>query len=379
MSGEFNAFGKEDALETLGLEKHAFAGALFSAGRAALAPVGRKIMQTGAGRALAPATGEIATGARSLGRGLSALPKATNTAIERGVTQGAQGIARGLGASDAAVKTVGQKAFGAVRGMPKEVATQAGFGGLMMGGLGAATAEEGQRWDAFKSGLGEGALFGGLSGVVGGAVRNMRRGQLRHQASRMAKSKPNSFVHPKTGRPISANQAAEMQLNQGMLDTLKGTVSGKGPMGHRGNIADTAGMLGQFGAEWYVPGMALTAMGSGESPAAPKTASDKTDQEPSLLERLPKRYLGSAAGSALGFQAGSIPLGIAREMGHLKGPYGVLARGLIPAATGLAGGFTGYTVGSKYDQTPPLVQNLQKVDFDQLLKHYNKEDTKTAR
>lgn len=378
MRKETHQHGRLVALADLKLEKHAVLGSLWNAGRAALSSGLGRVGATRAGRALTPGVNSLVEGGKQLAGGVSKLTRGADWAVSDTLGRGAKALAAGMGKSPAVQAKVRQGTTNALKGVTREALTQAGAGGALVGGLGALSAEDGHKWDAFKSGFGTGATFGGLSGVAGRAVRNLRRGQLGRQAASQAATR--SHVNA-AGQKISPTMAAKEQLNQGMGATLRGAVTGQGPMGRAGNIADLGGVAAQTGAEWVLPGMALSYLGSGNPDPLPTpkvaAAAPLEESTPPDNSGLPKKYIGSLIGSSLGYPTGSV---LANTLTRGGRPQSQVLRGamkhFIPAATGVGGAITGYNVGKKYDAPPPPEKELAQIDFDKLLRYYKKkEDT----
>jgi hypothetical protein len=172
MSNDDYTDGTETALLELGLTKVAFMGAVRALGsRAAASPLGTALKDNVVGpasHALNKYIGQPATQAfkkhiapvsDAMGRGITQAGNAVESA-------GVGGARRLFGESGA------QAASTVLKGAPAESIRQ-GVGGALIGGgfqgsIDAATAEEGQRGDAFLKGMGQGAASGAAFGVLGG-------------------------------------------------------------------------------------------------------------------------------------------------------------------------------------------------------------------
>lgn len=232
---------------------------------------------------------------------------------------------------------------GLTRGLGKEMLTQTGagaaLGGLIEGGIGAATADEGQRGQAFLHGAAHGAATGALAGAatapVTTAARNLRLKGLEHMAG-----------------PGGA-EAAQQQLSRSWTGGMKDLVTGKGPMGRRGAAFETLAAPATLAAEFAVPSMVL---GSGEPPSrqpephatVPPAPGQLQQMQPKVAEAAdsPQAPIEPILGTALGG-----PLGAATVEGLLQAYYDprhpdmrnmLLRKQLLPALGGAAGVLGGY-------------------------------------
>lgn len=269
--------------------------------------------------------------------------------IEGGISRGVGRVLgpQGRSLSNKLLKgTVGESARQAVTG--------AGIGGLLEGGLGAAFADEGQRGDAFLSGLRSGATsgaaFGALGGMVGQPIRNLRQSALT-EAARLRGLSP---------------AVATKSMDQGFFKNLKSLATGRGeydaPLNRQLAGINALGQAGQFAGEMYLPTKILP------TPATPPPDEMKyaSTEEPNAVPAIPPVLLGSVGGSTIG----GIATDLLKESPRFPAGYGgkILSRA-IPAAGALTGAYLGL------QQMPPKSENLQAVedvDFDKLLRYYRK-------
>lgn len=260
-----------------------------------------------------------------------------------------------------------------LKGTAGEIASQAvggaGVLGLIQGGLEAATADPGQRGQAFLSGLGSGAasgaMYGGLSGLVGKPIRNLRQSALT-QAVKRRGLKPN---------------LASKSMDQGFFKNLKTIGTGKSKVpGINRELAgiNAAGQVGQLGAEWVVPTMIMNRMMEDEVDSEPTPVKQADDQ--SFLSTIPP----SLAGAALGGVGAGLGTDYLNTRNYLPtGARGKLLNRIIPATGSVLGAYTAMRLAKPPPPPPPPVaedvsESLSNVDFDKLLRYYKKREDSPA-
>lgn len=394
----YNA-GTDDAWLDLGLEKRAWAGALFSGARSlapkAMGHVGRGLTKAwnasvkGLGRADNVWDAAVELPGKAI-EPLANKLRPIGKAIEN---QAASGAGKLLG------KPGEQLTQKLVKNVPaqmvKDTAMFAGIGGLAEGGLGAAFAEDGQRGDAFLHGLGSGALsgaaMGGITGLAGGVTKNIRRSGLQQAAQRQGL------------RGGAATQAANKQLDSsllgsGFLGSARDFAKNTGPLGRAGSAQNMAGHVGQFGAEWVVPAAVLPASLGGGNPFS--TPDPPPMQQPLYSEmktgsaigddltwKDPARYGVTLGGGALL----GIPTGMATDLlkekpWYPKGAKGSFASRATQTAATAAGLTGGHLLGNALlPETPPppavdpnIEDKLEQIDFDKLMRYYKKREAEQA-
>lgn len=379
MTSEYTRAGSEAALEQLGFNTKE-ANLLFSGAKAALLGLKNR------GAALATNAAETASRAgQAASSGIKAMGEAGakfNTGFSGAARRGAEGVATRLGKDPAQVARWGDRANYYTQDVGTNILADQALTGTLYGGMNAAMAEDGNRLEAFGKGFGQGALAGTATGLAGGVFRNVRRQNLTNKANQMGLA--------------NAGDVAQQQVNQRLDHTVRGLWDPKfqGQLGRAGNVSDLKGVAGQFIADQADMVLPIGAIGgvAAATPSQPQQAAPNPQQPQPMQARplqaaplqvrqasygedrpvdFPPEYVGSALGSAGGFQLGAIPLGLMKEKGMLKGPKGVFVGSLLPTATGLLGGLTGYQIAKQQGSKPELPENLEQVDFDHMLKHYN--------
>jgi len=457
MIEEYYDAGGDHAHTDLGLEKEAFAGAAFNAAKTIIPRLATHAGKAwGASKAVAPAAKAVPTGAMGRawqatgGRVTGALGKAwrptggrvwnagktfaapAGEAVERGVASGA-GKVFGKPGSELASKLV--------KGVPGQAAKDAViFGGAsagLEGGIGAYSAEEGDRLKAFGEGAAHGAMsgaaMGGLMGGFGKTFRNARSGSLQQAAGRqlakpMMPVRPKGFVgpmQPLAGPQQSASAMAKSQMERGFGGSIKDVFSsGGGPINRATSAQNVAGGLGQFGAEWLAPMAVLPAsMGGGnpfkaetwgfggdpENQAAQDFSPETTARVQAMYQRqgrlppataktaeaipgvdllgieqeqikTPARLLTTLGGGA----ATGIPVGMGIDALSKKPWYPAGGKGSLLSRTGqtvgtAAGILGGHYLGQRLFPHEKELENdieskLEQIDFDKLMRYYKKRE-----
>lgn len=335
MTGTSYTAGSDDALLAMGLDKTA--NALGSA----ITGLGRAVMPglRSAGRAVVEHAPQVMQGAKatlsklspgSMMKGMDALGRQAvryTQPIERGIAAGAGKMFGPQGA---------QVARSLVRGVPGRMATDAvigaGFGGLLEGGIGAATAEPGSRGSAFMRGFGSGAASGALGGAITGAgmglSSNAARMGLRSQAARQGLS------------GVAANKAVNAVQNRGFLGNMRDLATGGAPgsLGRRGAAMGLAGTTaGLVAGAMPTPRVEF----GGEQ----KTGEAKDDKRYWLSPYTTSMMLGTGLGTA----GANIGLDLLEAAGHLPPNTlrKILATRLGPLPGSLLGAAAGHYVGTK--------------------------------
>lgn len=235
------------------------------------------------------------------------------------------------------------------KGLGREMLTQAGagaaLGGLLEGGINAATAEEGQRGSAFAKGLAHGAATGAAAGAMTAPIttgaRNLRLKGLTHMAG-------------------GDSAAAQQALDRGYLKTLRDVAkpSSATPLGRRGALFEAAAAPATLAAEMAVPTIALSGMMGEPAPSQPPPSAAVPGPPGQLQQMQPPqpKYAsdGETAPSPINPLWGTAlggPLGGAAAEGLLRhfvddpklGPADTVLRGrLLPALGGALGVIGGY-------------------------------------
>jgi len=368
-------YGRAVALEKLGIW-----GKLLQVGKRVLQSgvqnTGRKAVQTAA----KPGSGALGP----LGKTI----KNYGTKAERGIAGGVEKVfGRNAG------RTTGKLLQGTAGEMGKQTLYGAGFGGVIEGGLAAATAEDGNRLSAFGKGFGSGAMsgaaFGAASGAITGPARNLRKMRL-------------DTLGKQQGLKGKLRQkAVNTQMNRGFFGSVKDAWKNEGPLGRKGAISNALAGPGQFGAETIGGAMlvpaALSGGGGPQPPQQPqppqpprppgmqRTASaEEYQDDPTALSSFPdnniKRLLALSGGSA----ATALPTGIGldymakRNLAPMLSHNLVAKRGL-PTIAGAIGAAAGATAGRHYfpdegQPTPELVDKLEQLDLDKMMRYYKRKD-----
>jgi hypothetical protein len=304
-----------------------------------LSAMGKAVMPglRAAGRAVVEHAPQVMQAARN---GLSRVsPLKAMDALGRQAVRYTQPIERGIAAG--AGKMFGpqgaQVARNMVRGVPGRMATDAvvgaGLGGLLEGGIGAATAEPGSRSSAFLRGFGSGAASGALGGaVMGGAsglASNAARMGLRGQAARQGL----------TG--IAANKAVNAAQNRGFMGSMRDLATGGAPgsLGRRGAAMGLAGTTAGIAAG-FMPTPRI------EFGGEQKTGEAKDDDSRYWLSPY---TVSMMLGTGLGTAGANIGLDLLEAGGHLPPNTlrKILATRLGPLPGSLLGAATGHYAGTK--------------------------------
>lgn len=414
MIEEYYDAGGDHAQTDLGLEKAAFVMPALRAAGSAMKAMGPKL-----GPKLTQAVG-TAGSALNAGKGMAAKAYQAGTAPIR---QGYGAVANKLAPVGKAMEEGAAAGVGKVLGKPgadltkrvvkgtpgKALREATSFGVLgagIEGGLGAATAEEGQKGKAFLEGAGHGALsgaaMGGLMGGFGGAMKNVRRGSLQQAAMRQGM---------KGGKSL---QAANQQLNRGFFKSIGDTAMGGGNLGRKGSAQNVAGGMAQVGAEWMAPLAVLpAALGGGHAmtmgfdpemfSGAPQGHQPPQQQPQAYAPQNYPAKLGSIISDPLETTMGNeklkeparllttlssgaatgIPTGIAFDSMAKKPWYPKGAKGSLLSRTGqtlgtaaglLGGHYLGNEVFPRQETDSEVEQKLEQIDFDKLMRYYKKRE-----
>ena len=144
------------------------------------------------------------------------------------------------------------------------------LGGLLDGGMAAATAAPGERGDAFMQGAARGATIGGLSGAASGVarqgMRNMRQTHLTIMAGKEMHGQGMLGLSPEHAQGTGA-----AALNNSWLNDLKSSFTGKSPLGTAGSRFESLAAPATIAADMAIGGLAydgLNAVLPGQGPGA---------------------------------------------------------------------------------------------------------------
>lgn len=247
-------------------EKEAFLGAASAFGKSVLRPLS------------------------NLGRQLSTkyAPKALNKSLRPLADTVEQGLGRATSglAGPRAGTTAARVLRAAPRNAIREGITGAAIGGVLEGGLNAATAEPGQRGSAFLRGAGSGAVSGALGGAASGMLGGMTRNARGMHMSELAKR--NNLSRPELAKQVKGMGILSAARNAfGKTDNLNRQVAR-----HK-----LVGGAAQIGAETLLP-MALLPGGSKESAPTPPQNPALTPNAPNVYYQ-PQYYKGASAKTRL--------------------------------------------------------------------------------
>ena len=293
-----------------------------------------------------------------------------------------------LGAARAALSSVPKGTITSyLKGVPKEMGSQALGFGAFGGGLEAAMAEKGQRMEALKRGIGSGALIGLGFGAGTGLIRAPAMALRRKSLQNIAKGQRRRTTLKQNEQAMK--ELPEKVLSRGWTGNIKDIATGKGALGRRGAASGAAGGTAQLVGEWGLPMTALPAAFGGmlygnetanlqKQMAAghpypqhiPKTAEDILGTPPeviggvlggtgaNLLARIPLQYLSKKY---------NIPASVA----------GTIATEAIPTAASV-GGFLGgrrkaqELFPKREPKEPEELEKLKMINFDKLLRYYKR-------
>ena len=252
--------------------------------------------------------------------------------------------------------------------------------GAIMGGIGAATAPEGQRMEAFGRGATQGAGMGFIGGAAmgaGGEALRQGAGALGNRV--LAKRLAEGALAPGALGP-KLPETVDL-MHRGLWTNAKELAKGTGRMGRSGSAIGLAGRVGELSVE-AAPMLALpTSMGgmgwlSKSSPEQVPTPEEQyppemyrtASDEASQLETapvpgytppiLPARTVGSALGGLTVGLGTAIPLIVLKNRlpaGAIPPWYlGDVARRVIPSVAGTAGAIGGGILGQHISPDQPV-------------------------
>lgn len=301
-------------------------------------------------------------------------------------------------ATPGVTKGLGQAAWG-------DAKAGIALGGLLDGGMAAATAAPGERGDAFMQGAARGATIGGLSGAASGVarqgMRNMRQTHLSNVAGKQMAAQGMDPMAAMTYAP----QAGETALNRSWFGGMKDAVKGQGATGRAGALFETAAAPATVAADMAVGGLAYEGLdkmlpggaqpqgqaprhpqqGTARYPAMPpKTAQDLASQprvgelpepeaQPSQIPPIAGSLLGGFAGNR-GTEYGLLKL---EEGGKL--PPAIMknrfTRGSLPMLAGTTAAALGYggIKAMQPEQKTPEQQALEQLDLETLKLYFGKQ------
>jgi len=356
MPDEFYASGVESALEDLVLEEVAYIPTQKSA--------------------------SIAMGAQMLGRGAMAAGKGLMSAVKAPFQAYGKHVSEPLGRLGQRAETaVGQQAAqrlspqaaanvqSGIEGMAakglRDGAGGAVIGGTLMGGIGAAGAEEGQRLQAFGKGFGQGAAVGALSGGVGGAVGKGVGNLGKMSLTRAARGAQAARGGNMPGVPEATAQA---QMGMGFKENVKQVFRPGQGMGRGSAAIAAATPATAFATDMVAGDVAIGAL-------TPKTASTDLDRE---FHNSGMPIVGAAMGSGAG-TIGTIALRRALRNRGLLG-NDAFTSDILPAIGATAGSLGGYTTAQKLypSKREDQLKKLEDIDIDKLMRYYKAKPDQAA-
>jgi len=227
-----------------------------------------------------------------------------------------------------------------LKGVPAQAINESivgtGFGAALGAGMGAVTAEPGERGEAALRGAGtgawQGAAFGGISGLTRGPIVNAARNRLAVLA------KQRGLADPVT--------AGNTEYSKNWFRNAKELATGKGALGRQGSaVAAGGGLAGLAIGDFYAPTVLMP--GLNEHPPDQRTTTASADPEENLI---PSTMLGSYIG---GMSTNLSTRALLRAhkfpfQGHLN-PKGY-AREILPIVVTSAGTVSGYITAKKLKQ-----------------------------
>jgi len=243
------------------------------------------------------------------------------------------------------------------KGVPAQAINEAiigtGFGSALGAGIGALTAEPGERGEAALRGAGtgawQGAAFGGLSGLVRGPIVNASRNRLATIAKQQGHASPVA--------------AANKEYGKSWLTNAKELATGKGAFGRQGSaVAAGGGLAGLALGDFYVPSLVMPLEHSAPTDQRTTTASAKKPkkEKPPKVTLIPTEMAGSYIGGM------STNLGTRALLRAKKFPFQArlnpkgYAREVIPIVVTSAGTLVGYISAKKLKQLDTLPSTKRK-------------------
>ena len=230
--------------------------------------------------------GPLLQGAKFVGRGLMrSLPmkymgaRVNDSAVMRAAAplgqKAEQWLNRGISrVAPQHSELAGRLTRGVSKPLMREAFAGAMTGGVLSGGLGAAFAPEGERMNAFTSGFGSGALYGGIGGVLQGGGQGLVK-NLRAEGIRNLSAKHN----------VPMSQVGSGIHKMKFKDALKDSFVGKDPLQKSMARQKVLGSTGAATATFVLPNLINPSSEPEPAPAPPPAP-----RQPPLVPNRPGVY-----------------------------------------------------------------------------------------